>query len=145
MSTLGTSRHFSALSAWEWFDLISLLECNNFGLHFKLDPDSSTLIPPLVYSLGADEQVCVGRALFPKAAFFNHSCDPNLIPVQVGASMLLQCTRPINKGEELCISYLDTSLDVHERRETLLDEYFFTCLCSRCELEQSQDTSQQDT
>lgn len=40
----------------------------------------------------------------------------------------------IKEGEELCISYIEQSLPLHER-EQALDDYLFTCACPLCVLQ----------
>ncbi len=44
-------------------------------------------------------------------------------------------TRDIKAGEELCISYIDVSDPVEKHCEELARDWYFTCLCHRCENE----------
>lgn len=39
----------------------------------------------------------------------------------------------IEKGEEVCISYIDIATGLMSRRSNLLDKYFFHCTCQRCD------------
>ncbi|KAF9976632.1 hypothetical protein BGZ73_008171 [Actinomortierella ambigua] len=95
----------------------------------------------------------LGFAVFPRACFFNHSCDPNIrkkhavqaLPCVGGAdgedttvrrrTMAFHATRRIQQGEECCISYGDISASRVERQARLEEEYFFPCSCARCERE----------
>ncbi|KAG0263150.1 hypothetical protein DFQ27_001894 [Actinomortierella ambigua] len=95
----------------------------------------------------------LGFAVFPRACFFNHSCDPNIqkrrdireLPCVVGAdgkgttvrrrTMAFYAARRIEEGEECCISYGDISADRAERQARLQEMYFFPCSCARCERE----------
>ncbi len=49
--------------------------------------------------------------------------------------MHFYAVRDIEAGEELCISYIDASDHVEKRREELARDWYFTCLCRRCENE----------
>lgn len=42
--------------------------------------------------------------------------------------------KPIAKGEEITLSYLDTLIPYSSRREELERKYSFTCHCAACEL-----------
>ncbi|RKO83582.1 hypothetical protein BDK51DRAFT_11615, partial [Blyttiomyces helicus] len=98
--------------------LISKIESNGFGLW------------------SPKKGVCMGRAIFPRASYFNHSCDPNCECIQDGMIMTIRTKRPVEEGEaSLTISYIDTNLPLGARRARLQEEYFFTCGCERCNAE----------
>lgn len=71
-----------------------------------------------------------------------HSCDPNTRPAfSAGTSELhLVATRPIKKGEELTVSYVDvtqhegeTAVEARRRRRyDLARGWRFKCECARC-------------
>jgi hypothetical protein len=73
---------------------------------------------------------------------FNHSCAPNVafdcVPTYTlsrGSGTLLFALvslRPIDAGDEICLSYTSTADDGNERRKTLWAEYGFDCRCERC-------------
>lgn len=44
---------------------------------------------------------------------------------------MVTARRPIRKGEEITISYIDEEAPLEERREALRD-YGFVCRCARC-------------
>lgn len=65
-------------------------------------------------------------------AMFNHSCIPNVLFIQKGNIMYFITTRDIKEKEELFDSYIDLPLNKKDRRERLLNQYGFICLCERC-------------
>jgi hypothetical protein len=85
----------------------------------------------------ADEALALeargGTALYHRPSFVNHDCDPNLSAVMgpFGAFQLVT-RRPVPAGEELSITYLDSSLPVNVRRGKLHHGYGFECGCAMC-------------
>ncbi|KAK0199729.1 hypothetical protein DFS33DRAFT_1267930 [Desarmillaria ectypa] len=77
----------------------------------------------------------LGFAMYIWGSYFNHDCSPNVRKQREGRSMQFYATRDIEAGEELCISYIDVNDPVEKRREELASEWYFTCLCRRCENE----------
>jgi hypothetical protein len=79
-----------------------------------------------------------GTGLFASVARMNHSCEPNMKVDFPGNSAKLRAfaLRPMNAGDELCISYIEQGADVQTRRRQLL-EYGFTCVCDKCLREDS--------
>lgn len=96
-----------------------------------------------------------GTALYSRTCTINHSCDPNVevvyspAPVPSHWPNLLPLThaqfptpltvevralRELKKDEEIFFSYIDTSLSLEERTNSLKD-YGFTCTCSKCQNE----------
>ncbi|KAI9346832.1 hypothetical protein DFJ73DRAFT_837691 [Zopfochytrium polystomum] len=82
-----------------------------------------------------EKSVNAGRALFPLASYFNHSCEPTCECFQQGTTMTIKTIRSVKEGEELTISYMDTNLPVQARRSQLSQDYYFLCRCVRCERE----------
>ena len=101
--------------------------------------------PPQTYAMG----------MYPSAAFVNHSCSPNLarFPAQENTAnfrvgdVVYFATRSIEKGEELCYSYLERAYELYvrenvdaneivksqaKRHQQLKEEFFFECDCARC-------------
>ncbi|KAJ3069097.1 Histone-lysine N-methyltransferase EZA1 [Podochytrium sp. JEL0797] len=76
--------------------------------------------------------VCMGRAVYPLASFFNHSCDPSCETVQFPNHLMFKTRRRIEAGEELTISYIDSNVPLTNRRFALQQDYFFECQCVRC-------------
>ena len=64
----------------------------------------------------------------------NHSCSPNVVAACGHPDSRIQfiACSPIQKGDELCRSYIDESLSQGERRNMLLRDYGFLCSCPSC-------------
>ncbi|OCT46790.1 hypothetical protein CLCR_01966 [Cladophialophora carrionii] len=73
-------------------------------------------------------------AVFPEASRYNHACAPNA-QYFLSASMLthyVHAVRPIQKDEEITISYAPP-LRLHADRQKHFQSIFqFTCTCPRC-------------
>ncbi|CAM6104935.1 unnamed protein product [Calypogeia fissa] len=72
-------------------------------------------------------------------SFTNHSCSPNICRTYIGDAVCFRASENIGKGKELTISYLvDDALVTHgvEARQADTNDWFFTCACGRCLLEQ---------
>ncbi|KAI1320852.1 hypothetical protein EDD11_009809 [Mortierella claussenii] len=93
------------------------------------------------FGIRDDSDELLGFAVFPKACFFNHSCQPNVEKRRrrggKGRQMEYWSLREIDAGEECCISYGDISTGREQRQARLEEMYFFTCSCPRC-LEEEQ-------
>ncbi|XP_076910110.1 histone-lysine N-methyltransferase ATXR2-like [Bidens hawaiensis] len=91
---------------------------------------------PFLDALGEDYSVCCeGTAFFSLQSCMNHSCCPNAKAFKReedrdGQATII-ATKPIKKGEEVTISYIDEDLELEERR-ALLADYGFICKCPRC-------------
>ena len=82
----------------------------------------------------------LGWGIWPEASLCNHSCGPNLRKERQGRQWRFVAadspeSRPIKRGDELCITYLggdEWDLDTSERRKRLRNEWGFECNCRRC-------------
>lgn len=75
-----------------------------------------------------------GSALYLLASLFNHSCEPSVnvtFPRNDGTAVF-SAARPIAKGEQLTISYLDVDQRVDVRQSYLSFAYGFRCQCEKC-------------
>ncbi|KAL3635496.1 Histone-lysine N-methyltransferase atxr2 [Castilleja foliolosa] len=93
-------------------------------------------------ALGDDYSIpCQGSAFFPLQSCMNHSCVPNAKAFKRDEDKDGQATiialRPIKKGEEITISYIDEDLPFKERQESLAD-YGFICKCPKCTEEEEE-------
>jgi hypothetical protein len=70
-----------------------------------------------------------GLYLFP--SYFNHSCVPNAEREQFGEAMVIRATRNIAKRDEIFLSYMGTSSDYEERKNTL-KRWIAVCDCELC-------------
>jgi len=55
---------------------------------------------------------------------------------RIGRTMRFTISRPVETGEELCISYIDINQSMAQRKKDLEDSWFFTCRCQRCQSEE---------
>ncbi|KAL4979823.1 hypothetical protein BDW66DRAFT_156888 [Aspergillus desertorum] len=90
--------------------------------HAKLDLNS--------FNLTNDDDV--GIYLHPYAALINHNCDYNAVVGFDGPEFFVKAIRPIAKGEQIFISYIDTTYPTRVRQKELRGRYFFTCKCAKC-------------
>jgi len=76
--------------------------------------------------------------LFKRLCIFNHSCVPNCGVYRDGERARVLAIRPVKKGEELTIHYLDElqTLPTALRRPFLKGRFGFECDCERCEAEE---------
>jgi len=71
----------------------------------------------------------------PMFTMFNHDCDPTTIwgnPTGFGGAIAVSATRKINKGDEICVSYIEQHLPEPKRRERILASIGKLCDCNRC-------------
>ncbi|XP_060069860.1 uncharacterized protein LOC132549900 isoform X2 [Ylistrum balloti] len=86
-----------------------------------------------------DEKFATFGGLFCLHASMNHSCDNNA-DVHDGAAgdnpgVHVIANRAIKRGEEINITYIDTTMARQNRRAWLIRSYNFWCLCPRCRFE----------
>ena len=62
-------------------------------------------------------------------------CAPNVRKQRVHRAMCFFTNKDVAEGEELCINYVDVEDDVLVRRSELLGNWYFNCICKRCEAE----------
>lgn len=75
----------------------------------------------------------MGLAVYPLAALVNHSCDYNAVVIfDYSKSLRIHALRAIARGEQIVISYIDSTYPRHVRQKELQDRYFFACECSKC-------------
>ncbi|GKT66315.1 TPR domain protein [Colletotrichum tofieldiae] len=70
------------------------------------------------------------------AAYINHSCVANTEKENIGDIMILRAARPIATGEEILISYAESS-DYDERQAALMTTWGFECGCALCTAEKA--------
>lgn len=80
------------------------------------------------------------EAINPLYSFINHSCDPNAqyAGASDDSSVTILAIKPIAKGEEICVSYLDSNdrkLEVKERQKLLTAWVGEVCFCQKCKVE----------
>lgn len=62
--------------------------------------------------------------------YFNHSCSPNVYPIDVNGDTVYVVVRPIQAGEQLRVSYY--SFHWHPLEERKRDAKTINCKCERC-------------
>ncbi|GMJ05540.1 histone-lysine N-methyltransferase ATXR2, SET DOMAIN PROTEIN 36 [Hibiscus trionum] len=110
------------------------LYIDDLPYHEKKEAEKST--QPYLDALGEDYSICCqGTAFFPLQSCMNHSCCPNAKAFKReedrDGQAIIITLRPICKGEEVTISYIDEDLS-YEERQALLADYGFRCRCPRC-------------
>src|SRR6266498_2479244 len=75
----------------------------------------------------------VGTCLDTAIACFNHACDFNAVVSFDGPNILVRSLRDIKRGEEITISYIDSTNPFAMRQAQLKERYFFTCKCGLCQ------------
>jgi hypothetical protein len=74
-----------------------------------------------------------GAALYHLASLANHQCEPSTdVVIAPGGGLALRARLPLQKGDPVTITYLDSSLPLELRRKKLQAGYGFTCTCPRC-------------
>ena len=63
----------------------------------------------------------------------NHSCTPNVAVIFDGPKISLRSLTTIRGGDQLCISYVESTDPYHRRQDLLADRYFFRCECVKCQ------------
>ncbi|RAQ74369.1 SET and MYND domain protein [Aspergillus flavus] len=74
----------------------------------------------------------IGLYLHPYAALINHSCNYNAAVTFDSDNLYIKATRPIQKGDQIFISYIDATNPVKLRRSELRERYYFDCHCAKC-------------
>lgn len=84
-------------------------------------------------------------SVFNVLSMLNHSCAPNLYHPRRGKQQYCVAIRPIQKGQQLFISYLSpndwSTMDI--RQQKLKYSWGFDCICERCYTQQQQQQQQQ--
>ena len=62
----------------------------------------------------------VGVAIHPTLNLINHHCNPNTIAVSCGPQIYVRATKPIKKGDELFICYVDQGATSKDRKGSYL-------------------------
>ena len=135
---LGAERAFAEdLLTLAWYaDVQARLHLNVF----RVDTLDAAALAPLSEAFGGDWMARKGSAVYAMASLFNHACEPNLdvcFP-QNSALLALRAARDVDPGEQLTLSYIDTSLPLHKRRQALEQGYGFRCRCPRCREEEEE-------
>lgn len=88
--------------------------CNKFVLSSPLDD--------VTLGIGFDPLICCA----------NHSCEPNTVLIFNQPQTALRALKPIEKGEEILLKYVDVTNPFSVRQEELKKSYYFNCQCAKC-------------
>jgi len=119
--------------------IMGMFELNNIGIEFPIDDTETNQSSEteICDSENFEEDDCTwfdGSGLFTVACMMNHSCNPN-VSIEFrerNHKAYVVCRRPIEPGEELCVSYIDAADLSTEERQAELKEYGFLCSCELC-------------
>jgi len=75
----------------------------------------------------------IAAALYSPSNFINHSCEPNAIVIYKGKKQCIHTLKPIEKDEEINVSYCSYIKPFYDRHHYLLENYFFECKCKKCQ------------
>ncbi|CCF34973.1 hypothetical protein CH063_00009 [Colletotrichum higginsianum] len=96
-----------------------------------------------IRSLEDEGSELFGFGCWPAASYFNHSCGPNVEKKRVGRAWEFRAANNVEKGGELCITYLggeERKLSREARMLTLRRNWGFECQCKRCKEEGGMNT-----
>ncbi|KAG7236034.1 hypothetical protein INR49_001434 [Caranx melampygus] len=124
------SRHISDLPNEQ--ALTELFAQAIFNLHHWIPYPPWSEVNCNGFTIEDEELSHLGSAVFPDVALMNHSCSPNVIVTYKGTVAEVRAVKEINPGEEIFNSYIDLLYPTEDRKERLLDSYFFTCQCTEC-------------
>ncbi|KAI1495543.1 hypothetical protein F5X99DRAFT_403187 [Biscogniauxia marginata] len=82
-------------------------------------------------SSGLDD-IHLGVGFDPFVSSANHSCDPNTVRVFNQPKTVLRALRPIKKGDEIFLKYIDVTNPFSVRQAELKKSYLFSCQCLKC-------------
>ncbi|KAK4495782.1 hypothetical protein PRZ48_013050 [Zasmidium cellare] len=104
------------------------------------DMDSEMIAKAFFYNVmsntiqlsSALDDTSLGVGFDPILCSANHSCDPNSVVVFNQPKLVLRAIKPIKKGEEIFMKYVDVTNPFSVRQAELRDSYFFRCQCAKC-------------
>ncbi|KAL2872429.1 S-adenosylmethionine-dependent methyltransferase [Aspergillus lucknowensis] len=125
---------------WERISLSSMAVKEYSGTDMKLELISafSARLDLNSFNLTTSVYDRVGLYLHPYAAIVNHSCEFNSVVGFDGPELYIKAIRPIGRGDQIFISYVDATSPPRIRRRELRERYFFDCHCERCSSENAQ-------
>ena len=80
----------------------------------------------------------IGVTMHPLLGRINHSCRPNAMIRSNGATtwtlpfISVVAIEGIEAGDEITVSYLESTACLGARQHTLQNKFFFTCRCDKC-------------
>uniref|UniRef100_A0A804LZS5 SET domain-containing protein n=1 Tax=Zea mays TaxID=4577 RepID=A0A804LZS5_MAIZE len=118
------------ITTYWYINVLARIRINAFRIELVAS-SYEDLLSSAAASVSCDSSV--GNAVYMLPSFYNHDCDPNAHIVWLqNADAKLKALRDIEEGEELCICYIDASMDADARQKILADGFGFECRCLRC-------------
>ncbi|XP_042864384.1 SET and MYND domain-containing protein 4-like isoform X2 [Penaeus japonicus] len=110
--------------------LLHFLQVVQFNAH-----EVSEFVTLTPKSLNGAKNETIGAAIYPTLALFNHSCHGAQVRYFSGNSVITKAIRHIAKGEIVPENYGQhyASRTKSQRRNALLDRYWFECSCEPCQ------------
>lgn len=68
----------------------------------------------------------------PITSYLNHSCSPNAAKFLLGNSVVVVAMRPIERGDQIVVSYCNVLQCYNDRQQILRLKYGIQCDCERC-------------
>jgi hypothetical protein len=118
--------------------LLEIMRHNAFGPEFhNYEQMEASFSSSSGTSLAAYHRVL---GMYTLGAILNHSCQPNAVRCFAGEIMIVHACAPIAKGHEVVSSYIPPTQSYPQRQAQLQSNFDFTCTCSRCKVEQTLGT-----
>lgn len=120
-----------AFAAWTYADKPATLggmdaQKISRALMFNILCNTLSLASPI-------DDVTFGSGFDPLVCSANHSCDPNVVGTFNQPGYVLRALQPIKKGDEIFMKYIDVTNPFSVRQAELHANYFFQCLCTKCQ------------
>lgn len=118
-----------------------LLTLPTINCYFKSEAEKRFLMHLVTYhvcivkknSIEATQNKCqrIGTLglVFP---LFNHACASNLLNFSVGYRQICMTMRPVQKGDQLFVSYIFGDIPTRMRQLHLMKNFNFLCKCDKC-------------
>lgn len=86
------------------------------------------------FAISSKHGSVTGTGISPLSSFFNHSCAPNIVRINVDSRLVFVVSRPIEKNKQLFVCYRDNFLETakSDRQKSLQKSYNFRCSCEAC-------------
>ncbi|KAJ2038580.1 mitochondrial import receptor subunit tom20 [Coemansia sp. RSA 922] len=122
------------------------LDYNAYAVHTDVDVPTASESEIVSDTMRDDHGAsAVGTALYLISSHIAHSCDPNAQAVfsEGTDKIAIKTLKPVDKDEELRVSFVDPSLRKEDRQKLLKASYRITCTCPKCESEVSEEKEEE--
>jgi SET and MYND domain-containing protein len=75
------------------------------------------------------EDEYLGISLYPLASLINHSCEPNAYCIFEGYQIRIRSLQRISAEDEIKLTYINNTVDIHSRQPILKSKWLFDCRC----------------